>query len=288
MAQQQQQRNPRERLLSKVPVEQRHLDIGGTTTAVLEGGEGAPFVLLHGGIQAGGVVWWRVLGELAGRHRVVVPDIPGFGDSEPVARLDAGTVSEWLAALVERTCAEAPTLVAHSAPAGLAARFAADHGDLLRRLVLVDSAGLAAFRPSPAFLAALLRSTLRPSPANAERFLRRVMADLDRTREDSGEQWKAFVAAVAERSGATEVKQAMRQLVRAGTRPLTDQEVAGLRVPTALVWGRRDPLFPLRVAEAASAARGWPLSVVDDAGHLPHVEQPDRFASALAGLTDGA
>ncbi|MDP8970025.1 MAG: alpha/beta hydrolase, partial [Actinomycetota bacterium] len=161
MARQHVHDSPRERILHGLPVEQRQLDIDGTATSVLEGGQGSPFVLLHGGIQAGGVVWWRVVRQLAGRHRLVIPDLPGLGDSEPLARLDAASVAAWLAALVQRTCIEPPTLVAHSAPGGLAARFAADHSGLLRRLVLVDAAGLGSFRPSPRFVAALLRSNLR-------------------------------------------------------------------------------------------------------------------------------
>jgi pimeloyl-ACP methyl ester carboxylesterase len=53
-------------------------------------------------------------------------------------------------------------------------------------------------------------------------------------------------------------------------------------VPTALLWGSHDRLLPLPIAQAASATLGWSLHVVDDAGHLPHVEQPNAFLNALA------
>jgi 2-hydroxymuconate-semialdehyde hydrolase len=52
-------------------------------------------------------------------------------------------------------------------------------------------------------------------------------------------------------------------------------------VPAALLWGRQDRFVPLGLAEAARARLGWPLHVVDDAGHVPHVERPDAFLHTL-------
>jgi pimeloyl-ACP methyl ester carboxylesterase len=52
-------------------------------------------------------------------------------------------------------------------------------------------------------------------------------------------------------------------------------------VPTALVWGRQDRVMRLRIAEEASARYGWPLHVVEDAGHFA-IERPEAFEAALA------
>ena len=81
-------------------VEQRRLRLAGASTAVLEGGEGPPLVLVHGGIECGGVIWSPVLAQLAERHRVIVPDLPGLGESEPLDRLDAAGFAEWFEALI--------------------------------------------------------------------------------------------------------------------------------------------------------------------------------------------
>ncbi|HUG83529.1 MAG TPA: alpha/beta hydrolase [Euzebya sp.] len=274
-------------LFDGLAVQRRQLDVNGIATSVIEGGQGDPLLLLHGGIQAGGAVWWRVVPHLLQRHRVVIPDLPGLGRSAPTERLDADAFTTWLIALLELTCADKPTLLAHSAPGGLAARFAARHGGLLRRLVLVDPAGLATFRPTPGFVLALLRANLRPSARSAEGFLRRVVADLDRTRDGSGPQWEDFVGYLAARSQIPHVKGAMRQLVKAGTTRLSEAELQRITVPTALMWGRHDPLFPVRAGESASTRHGWPLQIVDAAGHLPHVEQPTAFVEGLDTLTRG-
>jgi pimeloyl-ACP methyl ester carboxylesterase len=275
----------RDRLLEGLPLQQRQRELGGIATAVLEGGDGPPLVLLHGGIQTGGVIWWRVLPRLAKTHRVVVPDLPGLGESEPAGRLDTGTLAAWLEALIQATCQEPPILVAHSAPGALAARFALEHGAGLRRLVLVDAAGLAPFRPSPGVLVALGRSVLRPSIGSFEGLMGRVMHDLDRVRQQEGERWQALASYAVSRATRPSTKRAMRQVARGGTKAIPRDQLRGIAVPTALLWGSRDRLLPLPIAQTASATLGWPLHVIDDAGHLPHVEQPNAFLDALAAAT---
>jgi pimeloyl-ACP methyl ester carboxylesterase len=275
----------RERLLEGLPLQQRQRELAGIATSVLEGGDGPPLVLLHGGIQAGGVIWWRVLPRLATTYRVVVPDLPGLGESQPAARLDTRTVAAWLEALIHATCQEPPILVAHSAPGALAARFAAQQGTGLRRLVLVDAAGLAPFRPSPGVLVALGRSVLRPAIGSFEGLMGRVMHDLDRVRQQEPERWQALASYAVARATRPSAKRAMRQLARGGTKAIPHQQLRGIAVPTALLWGSGDRLLPLPTAQRASATLGWPLHVIDDAGHLPHVEQPTAFGEALAAAT---
>jgi len=51
-------------------------------------------------------------------------------------------------------------------------------------------------------------------------------------------------------------------------------------VPTSLIWGRQDRVMRLRIAETASARYGWPLHVIEDAGHFS-IEQPEAFRAAL-------
>jgi pimeloyl-ACP methyl ester carboxylesterase len=80
------------------------------------------------------------------------------------------------------------------------------------------------------------------------------------------------------------VKRTMDRLIRAEVKPMPDGDLGRIRVPVSLLWGRHDRMVPLRVAQIASARQGWPLSVVEDAAHVPHIEQPESFVDTLAGV----
>jgi pimeloyl-ACP methyl ester carboxylesterase len=276
-------RSGRKLLLERLPVQEKQLDIGGMSTSVLEGGEGPPMLLLHGGIQAGGLVWWRALPRLVESHRVIVPDLPGLGESEiGTGRLDADLVSGWLEELIRATCRERPTLVAHSAPAAFGAHFAIERSDRLRRLVLLDPGGLRrAGLPPPGLLLSALRSTSRPNERNFHRFMGRVMHDLDRVREED-DRWSAFTRYVLARAALPSVKRTMRHAAKVGLRgAIPEGKLARIAVPVTLIWGRHDQLTPLRIGERLSDRLDWPLRVIERAGHLPHLEQPDAFVDAL-------
>ena len=73
----------------------------------------------------------------------------------------------------------------------IAARFAVDRGAALDRLVLVDTLGLARFRPKVGFGLTLLALQVRPSERSYERFMRHCSVDLDGLREEMGERWEA-------------------------------------------------------------------------------------------------
>ena len=272
-------------MLVGVPVTARKIDIAGVATSVLEGGDGPPIVLLHGGIECGGAMWAPVLGMLAAQHRVVVPDVPGLGESAPVPRLDVDTFAGWFAGLLEHTNLERPTLVAHSLLGSLAARLATRDSSLLGRLVVYGAPAVGPYRIPSRLRYVAIRFAIRPSVENAERFERFALADRDATRRRDTEWFDAFADYTMARAGDPHVKRTMRQLVAAQTKPIPDADLSRIDVATTLLWGRHDRMAPLSVAEHASTRHGWPLHVVDHAAHAPHIEQPEAFVLALAAAT---
>ncbi|HZD02165.1 MAG TPA: alpha/beta fold hydrolase [Actinomycetes bacterium] len=277
----------RQRLLAGAPVTERRLDLAGVSTAVLQGGDGPPVVLLHG--QGGwSGMWLPVVPELVKTHRVVAPDLPGLDASEvPDGPPDAARVLAWLGDLIERTCPVPPALVGASLGASIAARFAIAHPDRVSRLVLVGAGSLARFRPAPRVVLALIRFIARPSERTQQGFLRQVAVDPARVRALMGDRWEASQAYSLDRARTPSVRAANRRMLRElGTKTIPPQELARIAVPTALIWGRHDRVMRLRIAEAASARYGWPLHVIEHAGHFS-VEQPDAFREALrAALGD--
>jgi pimeloyl-ACP methyl ester carboxylesterase len=259
-------------------VNERRLDLAGESTAVLEGGDGPPVVLLHGqGGWAG--MWLPVAADLARTHRVIAPDLPGLGASTvPGGPPDAARVLAWLGALTERTCPEPPVIVGASLGASIAARYAIAHPDRRSRLVLVDAGSLARFRPAPGVLLALVRFLARPTERTQQGFLRQVAVDPARARALLGSDAQAYGLELAR---TPSVRAANRRLLRElGTRTIPSEQLAGIAVPTTLVWGRQDRVMRLRIAEEASARYGWPLEVIEDAGHLS-IERPEASRAAL-------
>jgi pimeloyl-ACP methyl ester carboxylesterase len=271
----------RARLLRGLGVEERRIEVAGVGTTVLEAGDGPPLLLLHGGIECGGVYWAPIISRLAREHRVIAPDVPGLGESDPAG----ATFDDWLIALLQLTCEETPTVVAHSLVGTLAARFAGSKSDLFRRLVLYGAPGIGPYRMPIGLRVAAIRFALRPSEPNMVRLERWAFADLDRVRRQRPDWLDAFTTYTRSRATVPHVKRTMRRLVVRGTQRIPDTELRRIEVPTVLLWGAQDRFVPPALAETASTRLSWPLQVIDDAGHVPHIEQPDAFISVIEEVT---
>ena len=263
-------------------VTDRTLEAGETSTPVLEGGAGSPVVLLHG-IGGYAQEWSLVIPRLVERHRVVVPDLPGLGRSRVRAgKLDAASVVDWLGHVIDQTCTEPPTLVGHSLGGSIAARFAIEHGQRVRQVVLVDSTSLSRQRPSPGLVVAILRFGARPSLANHDRFLRQVLFDPERTKALWGDRWSATTGYDIELANNKEVSKATGQLLRrVANRRIARNQLARVAVPVALIWGTEDRLMRYRLARQTADRFRWPLYPIPECGHGPHIECPQAFVTAL-------
>ena len=272
----------REKLLAGIPVTERRLELAGVSTCVLEGGEGPPMLLLHG--PGGyGAIWQQVIPELTSTRHVVAPDLPGHGGSSMAdGQLDVGRVMAWLGELIERTCSAPPVLVGQLVGGAIAARYAAEHGDQIDRLVLVVPFGLAPFQPTPAFGAALTGFLSEPTEGSHDELWNQCVFDVDALRRQPAVRWelmKAYNLELALAGRATDALQALMELFGFG--PIPEEMLAGIPVPTSLIWGRHDSIIPLSVGEDASTRFGWPLQVIEDAGNEPAIEAPTAFLRAL-------
>jgi pimeloyl-ACP methyl ester carboxylesterase len=277
----------RERLLAGLPVTERRLAVAGVSTAVLEGGHGPPVVFLQAEFAA---VWMRVIPELVRTHRVVAPDLPGLGASHASnGPPQVDTVLTWVGELIEQTCPTPPVLVGKGAGGAIAARFAVDHSDQLQALVLVDTYGLARYRPAPGMALTFAGVLLRPTERGLERGFRNYcFVDLDGVRGEMGERWEAIAAYALDRFRTPAVRAAMRRLMRPLASAIPPHDLVRITVPTTLIWGRHDRGVRLNVARLASDRYGWALHVIEDARDDPAIEQPQAFLEALRAALDSS
>jgi pimeloyl-ACP methyl ester carboxylesterase len=272
----------RDLLLAAIPAEEHRLHLAGVDTSVLIAGEGPPVILLHGPGESS--IWWmRVIPKLARTHRVIVPDLPGQGESKVNSdSLDTDLVFQWLSELISETCLFPPTLVGNILGGSIGARFAINYGEQIVELVLVNSLGLGKFRPAPGFAFGLFLFMIWPTEKNFNRFFPQCMYDVDGLQDQMGELWEPFVAYNLECARDKKRSDAMNFLIKKlGIPKISSDDLARMNVPTSLIWGRHDRANKLKIAEKASQRFGWPLQIIEESRDDPKLERPEAFVDAL-------
>ena len=269
-----------------VSVEAKSVEVDGLPVRYLAAGEGPPLVLLHGAGD-NSLDWRWVLPALARMHRVYAPDLPGSPDSaRPPADYSSAFFERFVAAFVDALGVGRATFVGNSLGGLIALRLALSEPARVGALVLVDSAGLGR-AINPAFT-----SVNVPGPFEAAMpFWRTPLGAHQRAWGRTAllfahppgsvpREWLAEQSRLALRPGYLEAHlTALRALVGPfGQREVLLDRLPLLEVPTLVVWGERDRVFPERQArEAIVRLREGSLAVIPNCGHMPHVECPDRF-----------
>lgn len=263
--------------------------VHGRSVNYLEAGEGPVLLLVHG--MAGSAENWReVVQPLARAHTVIVPDLPGHGDSEPGGGdYSLGALAAGLRDLLVALGHERATLVGHSLGGGIAMQFTYQFPEMVERLALVSSGGLG---PD---VSIVLRAAALPG---ADLFIsatagpgRRIGSALGRGLSALGLRPNADVAEVARGYASLEDRErraAFLATLRSVVGVSGQRVAAGDRLylaeslPILILWGSRDPIIPVEHAEAAhESLPDSRLEVFEGVGHLPQLEAPARFVAAI-------
>ena len=263
----------------------RSVDAGGLTWHYLEGGNpnAEPLVLVHG--FGGDKDNWPIYARyFKHSHRVIIPDLPGFGDSDRDMDGDY-TVAAQTRRLHEFTRAlgiDKLHIAGNSMGGAVALDYALNYPESVITLTLLCSAGVNGDTKSELEIRAergespLVVSTMkefewlirfivhRPIPLPG--VVKRVLFDraLERRAFLDRVFWSLF----------DEVRK----------RPFNDQ-LPRLAVPTLIVWGRHDRLIDVSCTEVLAARIPENrLVVFEDAGHIPMIERPAATAAAHRDL----
>jgi pimeloyl-ACP methyl ester carboxylesterase len=254
-------------------------------TFYLEAGEGPPVVLLHG-LGANAASLFPTLVELAHDHRVIAPDLPGFGDSaKPVARYDPPFFARWLIGFLDAVGIERGVLLGNSMGGRIAIELALRAPGRVDRLVLYSpSLAFKRFREATP-LVRLLAAELAAMPMIVPRpivmaSIRMMFSRPERLRDAWYEAAAdEFARVFAMRRGRMAFFSAARQIYleeAEGERGFWSQ-LRRLSRPALFIWGDRDQLVPSSFAPHVTAAVPHAHSVVlEDCGHVPQFEDPER------------
>ena len=225
------------------------------------GGAGTPVVLVHG-LGARGEDWGKMIpGLAAAGFHVYVPDLPGYGRS---GRPDVSYTMAYQEAAVRgymqaMQLAQADVL-GWSMGGWVVMRLAAEHPEMVNRLVLLDSAGVyfpleyetSLFTPTDAAGLNTLMSRLTPKKVKLPKFIAR-----DFLRRGAKNAWVLQRTLAAMKTG----------------KDLMEFRLGEIKAPTAVLWGAQDELIPPAAGrKIAAGVAGAVFVPIEGCGHLAPVE----------------
>jgi pimeloyl-ACP methyl ester carboxylesterase len=230
----------------------------------MRGGKGPPLLFLHGAGGAG--VWLPFMAALSEDYDVIVPDHPGFGKSDRPDWLDQlSDLAYFYLDFLETLDLKNVHLVGNSLGGWLAAEIAIRNTSRLRTLTLVGAAGI--------HVKGVPKGDMfiwSPEERMRNLFVDQKLAEQRLAQPMTEEQ--ADIAIKNELSTADLAWQPRFH------DPQLRKWLHRIDVPTLLVWGDSDKLFPKPYGEDYQRLiEGARLEIISGCGHLPHVEKPDQF-----------
>jgi pimeloyl-ACP methyl ester carboxylesterase len=269
----------------------RTLTLHGQKIRYCSAGDEGPVVVLIHGIAGTAATWESVLPGLGERHTVIAPDLLGHGQSGKLGGdyslgAYACAVRDLLFALGHPRA----TIVGHSLGGGVAMQFGYQFPEMIERLVLVSSGGLgrelhvmlrsAALPGAEYFLPLLFKTGLPSTGTKIAGLISRIGFRAGPDLEEIGRSFASL--------GDTDARQSFIHTVRGLIDPGGQRVDASARLylatelPILIVWGAHDTLIPIKHGEAAHRrAPRSRLVVFEQAGHFPHVTEPQRFVEVV-------
>ena len=251
------------------------MTIAGCGIEVLSGGEGPPLVFLHG--AGGAASWMPYMDRLARHYRLRVPSHPGYGRSDMPDWLDGmGDLAYFYLGFLDEIGEDSVHLAGNSLGGWLALEIAVRSTARIRTLTLAAPAGIhvAGVPKGDIFL-------WDDDERVYNTFHDRALADARLAREPTEEE-----AEIALRNHFTTARLAWHPRFY---NPELQKWLHRIDVPTLLLWGASDRIFPPAYGEAMQRLiPGSRLEVIPECGHLPQQEKPDAFVDGVTRHAGGA
>jgi len=263
---------------------ERSLPVKGRRIRYFVGGDGPPLVLVHG-LGGSATNWIELAPLLAPTFRLVIPDLPGHGASEPLPGVSGlQPYADRVAAVMEHEGAAPAPVVGHSLGGLVVLRLALRRPRAVSAVVLAASAGLsiggawgrnlltAVTVIRPGRLAGRYRSIVARSP-----ILRRIVFGVVSVADPVGLSDVSVEGFLAGQVLHTDTGSAWRALRDDDPR----QELEQLGRPVLVLWGSDDVQLPLDDAFEYARRLRAPLRVIAGCGHLLIGERPEPCADAI-------
>ena len=245
-------------------------------------------VMLHGFVGSK-ENWYPLARALRGHFRLLIPDLPGWGESERNAEATYGFPEQAanVAAFIAALCGDGQVvLLGHSMGGGVAALAAARYPEHVAKLGLLNAAGVR-FADNQFGLDVLAGENpfAVVDTASLRRFIDRVFFD---PAAKPSIPWPVSSALIQRRRADADFEQAVLDRIGRDVDSLLPGEAASdIHQPTLLVWGRQDAvidpsaleLYAQRIPQARKL-------LLDGCGHMSMMERADAVAEAVIALVE--
>jgi pimeloyl-ACP methyl ester carboxylesterase len=271
--------------------------IHGYRRAFRVAGSGPALLLIHG-VGDDSTAWEPVHAKLAQRFTVIAPDLLGHGESDkPRADYSLPAFANGMRDLLTVLGIDRVTVVGHSFGGGVAMQFAYQYPQLVERLVLVSTGGVAkdvsvALRAAAMPMGSEALAILRvPGVLPAVRLFGRAIGTvLGSTKfgRDAADV-VGLLEGFQDPHALSAFARTLRSVVdgRGQFVTMLDRSYLMQSVPMQLIWGDEDLIIPVSHARMAHAAMpGSRLEIFEDSGHMPFHDHPDRFVEVVERFID--
>jgi pimeloyl-ACP methyl ester carboxylesterase len=265
--------------------------VRGIHVSYMDQGSGAQTLLLVHGLASNGGFWRMNIAPLSAKYRVIAVDLPGYGQSEKKAYpYTPSFFADVLSDLLKTIGIDKVVYVGHSMGGQIGIHFALRHAAQLEKLVLTDPAG---FEPFSRGDGDWMKSVMTVD------FVKRTNEDRVRANlalnfcsyNDSYEWMVEERCRMAKSKDFEDFCYAVIRSVHGMLDEPTTKLLAGITVPTLIIFGEQDGLIPNSILHGGSPAdiaaigtRAIPhntLRMIPEAGHMVQIEQPERYNAAL-------
>ena len=249
----------------------------------------APTIVMIHGFTGSKENWYPLARELGGRYRLLIPDLPGWGESErrPGAAYGFPEQAAHVDAFIRALSPGKPVvLLGHSMGGGIAALAAARYPQDIGKVGLLDAAGVR-FKDNAFGLDVLAgRNPFAvEDDASLQRYIDIVFHD---ARAKPWLPWPASTALIRKRRADADFEQAvLARIGRSEESLLPGEEAANIRQPALLLWCRQDAVIDASALELYAQRIPQARKVLlDGCGHMSLMERPAEVADAVVALVD--
>lgn len=261
-------------------MDEKFITLDGNKIRYLESGKGTETIVLIHGLGASAERWEFVIPEFSKTHRVIVPDLIGFGYSDkPLVDYTTEFFTHFLAGFLDKLRIKKTNIIGSSLGGQITAEFTSNNQEVVENLVLVSPSGI--MKHSTPALDAYVMAALYPDSEGAKNAFQMMAGP--RQQVDS-----KIIEDFVTRMKLPNAKMAfMSTLLGLKNAEIISKSLMRITIPSLIIWGEDDPVIPIKYAdEFVSCIQDCRFYMMDNCGHTPYVDDPRRFTKLVLDFLD--